>query len=61
MPQLEVLQKAKLFITHGDMNSTSESLYYGVPLIVLPQSADQPIVARCVDEIGAGIHLNPEA
>ncbi len=37
-PQLEVLQHAKLFITHGGMNSTSEGLYYGVPLIVLPQS-----------------------
>jgi MGT family glycosyltransferase len=60
VPQLEVLQHAKLFITHGGMNSTSEGLYYGVPLIVLPQSADQPIVARRVAEIGAGIHLNQE-
>jgi MGT family glycosyltransferase len=60
VPQLEVLQRAKLFITHGGMNSTSEGLYYGVPLIVLPQSADQPMVARRVAEIGAGIHLNQE-
>ncbi|GMA62790.1 glycosyl transferase family 1 [Alicyclobacillus fastidiosus] len=60
IPQLEVLQHAKLFITHGGMNSTSEGLYYGVPLIVLPQSADQPIIARRVAEIGAGIHLNQE-
>ncbi|NOU94403.1 glycosyl transferase family 1 [Paenibacillus sp. LMG 31456] len=58
VPQLEVLQRAKLFITHGGMNSTSEGLYYGVPLIVLPQSADQPLVARRVAEMGAGIHLN---
>jgi len=60
VPQLEVLQHAKLFITHGGMNSTSEGLYYGVPLIVLPQGSDQPIVARRVAEIGAGIQLNPE-
>ncbi|TCZ74306.1 glycosyl transferase family 1 [Paenibacillus albiflavus] len=58
VPQIEVLQHAKLFITHGGMNSTSEGLYYGVPLIVLPQSADQPAVARRVAEGGAGIHLN---
>jgi MGT family glycosyltransferase len=58
VPQLEVLQHAKLFITHGGMNSTSEGLYYGVPQIVLPQSADQPIIARRVAECGAGIHLN---
>lgn len=60
VPQLEVLQHAKLFITHGGMNSTSEGLYYGVPLIVFPQSADQPIIARRVAEIGAGIYLSQE-
>ncbi|UQZ80973.1 Oleandomycin glycosyltransferase [Paenibacillus konkukensis] len=60
VPQLEVLQRAKLFITHGGMNSASEGLYYGVPLIVLPQGADQPMVARRVAEIGAGIHLKQE-
>lgn len=60
VPQLEVLQRAKLFITHGGMNSTSEGLYYGVPLIVLPQSADQPVIARRVAELGAGIQLKQE-
>jgi MGT family glycosyltransferase len=60
VPQLEVLKHAKLFITHGGMNSTSEGLYYGVPLVVLPQSADQPVIGRRVAEIGAGICLNQE-
>lgn len=60
VPQLDVLQHAKLFITHGGMNSASEGLYYGVPLIVLPQSADQPLIARRVAELGAGIHLHQE-
>lgn len=57
VPQTEVLKHTKLFITHGGMNSTSEGLYYGVPLIVIPQSADQPIIARQVAKIGAGIKL----
>ncbi|MGV2806296.1 glycosyl transferase family 1, partial [Clostridium perfringens] len=35
VPQTDVLQHAKLFITHGGMNSTHEGLYYGVPLIVI--------------------------
>ncbi|UOF90612.1 glycosyl transferase family 1 [Fodinisporobacter ferrooxydans] len=60
VPQLEVLQRAKLFITHGGMNSTCEGLYYGVPLIVFPQSADQPIVARRVANLGAGVQLKQE-
>ncbi|OKP96084.1 macrolide family glycosyltransferase [Paenibacillus sp. P46E] len=57
VPQTDVLQYAELFITHGGMNSTLESLYYGVPLIVIPQSADQPVIARQVANIGAGIQL----
>ncbi|MEH7548032.1 MULTISPECIES: macrolide family glycosyltransferase [Bacillaceae] len=57
VPQTEILRYTKLFITHGGMNSTHEGLYYGVPLIVIPQSADQPIIARQVANIGAGIKL----
>jgi len=57
VPQTEVLKYSKLFITHGGMNSTNEGLYYGVPLIVLPQSADQPIIAEQVAKIGAGMKL----
>ena len=57
VPQTEVLKHTRLFITHGGMNSTIEGLYYGVPLIVIPQSADQPIIAGQVANIGAGITL----
>ncbi|MGX1832039.1 macrolide family glycosyltransferase [Paenibacillus taichungensis] len=57
VPQMDVLQSAKLFITHGGMNSTNEGLYYGVPLIIIPQSADQPIIAEQVVSRGAGLRL----
>jgi MGT family glycosyltransferase len=57
VPQMDVLQYTKIFITHGGMNSAHEGLYYGVPLIVIPQSADQPIIAEQVVKIGAGIQL----
>ncbi|MDZ3952430.1 macrolide family glycosyltransferase [Bacillus thuringiensis] len=55
VPQLEILRKAALFITHGGMNSVNEGLYFGVPLIVLPIVNDQPVVAKRVEELGAGI------
>lgn len=57
VPQLEVLNQIDLFITHGGMNSSSEALYNNVPLIVVPQMAEQPIVAARVEELGAGINL----
>lgn len=65
VPQLEVLKKADLFISHGGMNSVNESLYFGVPLLVLPQQAEQTMVAGRVEELGAGIRMskndeNPE-
>ncbi|WHY86845.1 glycosyltransferase [Neobacillus novalis] len=61
VPQTEVLKYTKLFITHGGMNSVHEGLYYGVPLIVIPQSADQPVIAGQVANIGAGIQLQMES
>lgn len=61
VPQIEVLQYTKLFITHGGMNSTNEGLYYGVPLVVIPLSADQPIIAGQVARFGAGITLHMQS
>jgi MGT family glycosyltransferase len=54
VPQLAVLRRARLFITHGGMNSTSEALALGVPLLVYPQSVEQAIIADRVHELGAG-------
>lgn len=60
IPQLEVLKYADVFITHGGMNSTNEGLYYNVPLILIPQSVDQPFVASRVAELGAGIIIEKD-
>ncbi|MED4402046.1 macrolide family glycosyltransferase [Metabacillus fastidiosus] len=57
VPQLEVLKQADLFITHGGMNSTSEAIYYHVPLVVIPQTSDQPYVAQRVSDLGAGVAI----
>ena len=58
VPQLEVLKRADLFITHGGMNSSSEAMYFGVPAIVVPQAADQPIVAKRIEELHIGKLIN---
>ena len=55
--QIAVLQKADVFLAHCGMNSVSESLYFGVPLIMLPQTKEQEGVAERVSQLGAGIRL----
>jgi MGT family glycosyltransferase len=57
VPQVELLPKVDLFITHGGMNSVHEGLYHGVPLVVLPQQAEQALVAAQVVRMGAGVAL----
>jgi MGT family glycosyltransferase len=57
VPQLAVLRESSLFITHGGMNSVHEALWFGVPMIVVPQASDQLFVARRVESVGAGIRI----
>lgn len=57
VPQLDVLRRAAAFVTHGGMNSVSESLFHGVPVVVIPQMSEQAIVGRRVEELGAGLYL----
>ena len=56
--QISVLKQADVFISHSGMNSVSESLYFEVPLVMLPQTAEQKGVAERVLELGAGIKLD---
>ena len=57
VPQLEVLSRTSAFVTHGGMNSVSESLSHGVPVVVIPQMGEQEIVGRRVEDLGAGLYL----
>lgn len=55
--QIAVLSKADVFISHCGMNSVNESLYYGVPLVMYPQTPEQGGVANRVEQLKAGILL----
>ncbi|MEU7823823.1 macrolide family glycosyltransferase [Catellatospora sp. NPDC049133] len=61
VPQLEVLARAAVFVTHGGVNSVNEALHAGVPMLVIPQGADQTLVARRIAELGAGLEIRTEA
>jgi len=57
VPQVEVLKMADVFVTHGGMNSVSEALANGVPMVVIPFVSDQPVNANSVEKLGVGKKL----
>jgi len=56
--QVAVLEKADVFVSHCGMNSVSESLYFGVPIVMIPQTSEQKGVAERVRQLGAGIKVD---
>jgi zeaxanthin glucosyltransferase len=44
-PQIELLKRSALCITHAGLNTALESLTQGVPMVAIPVSIDQPGVA----------------
>lgn len=59
VPQSQVIQQAALFITHGGLNSLHDGLYCGVPLLIVPQQAEQTFNGVRVVALGAGLMLKP--
>jgi hypothetical protein len=55
VPQLEVLKRSNVFITHGGANSMHEALSLGVPMAVLPLFGDQHMNAKSIERCGVGL------
>jgi zeaxanthin glucosyltransferase len=56
-PQLELLKRASVCITHAGLNTTLEALAQGVPQVALPVSLDQPGVAARIAEKRTGLSV----
>lgn len=61
LPQVTVLARSALAISHGGNNSVTEALTAGVPLVLLPLSTDQFAGAAAVEDAGLGEALDPNA
>ena len=50
-PQLELLKRASVCVTHAGLNTVLESLAQGVPQVAIPVTFDQPgVAARIADK-----------
>ncbi len=58
--QLEILNKASLFITHAGFNSIYEGLYFTVPMLMIPHVPEQYFNACRIKELDAGYLLDQE-
>jgi UDP:flavonoid glycosyltransferase YjiC (YdhE family) len=57
-PQLALLPRTRVFVTHGGANSVMEALHFGVPLLVSPMCNDQFHQAHYVRQSGVGLALD---
>ena len=58
-PQLALLRRAALSITHAGLNTALESLSHGLPMVAIPITNDQPGVASRLDWLGVAEVVQP--
>lgn len=59
-PQVELIKRSALVVTHAGLNTTLESLSFGVPMVAIPFTHDQPGVASRIVWHGAGELVLPK-
>lgn len=57
-PQVEVLQVASVFITHGGVGGVCEAIAAGIPMIIFPQGSDQFQLVAAAVNLGLGVQLS---
>ncbi|XP_044262534.1 UDP-glycosyltransferase UGT5-like [Tribolium madens] len=59
LPQQDILAhpNVKLFITHGGLLSTTETIYHGKPVLAIPIFGDQKLNAKNIYNNGFGLYL----
>ena len=56
-PQVDLLARAHATISHGGLNSVLEALSFGVPILAIPFSGDQPGIAARIRWHGVGLSI----
>ncbi|HEX8820549.1 MAG TPA: glycosyltransferase [Archangium sp.] len=61
IPQSLLLPRCDLVIMHGGYNSVMSALYAGLPMIIVPLGADQPMNAQACAQLGVARVVEPDA
>jgi UDP:flavonoid glycosyltransferase YjiC (YdhE family) len=59
IPQAELLPWCRAVVSQGGSGIVTGTLAHGLPSVLLPIGADQPHTAARVEELGAGVALDP--
>ena len=57
VPQLDILSRAAVFVSHCGFTGFQEALWYGIPLVGIPQQIEQLMNARLSAARGASIAI----
>ena len=60
VPQTLLLPYCDLVVTHGGFNTVQAALSQGLPLVIVPLGADQPLNAAACAAMGVGRVVEPE-
>jgi zeaxanthin glucosyltransferase len=58
VPQRALLARSALAITHAGFNTVMDALSFGVPMLALPITFEQPATAARLERVGAGVALH---
>ena len=61
VPHEAVLPHVAAVVTHAGMTTVATTLAAGIPMVCVPQGRDQPLNAQRVADVGAGLHVAPDA
>jgi zeaxanthin glucosyltransferase len=56
-PQAALLERARLALTHAGLNTVLDALRFGVPIVAVPITYEQPAIAARVEWTGTGKSL----
>lgn len=59
IPQSALLPHCDLVVHHGGFSTVTGALNAGLPMVIIPISADQPYNAACCAALGVGVVLEP--